>query len=60
MKIVQEILDKEHYIDQILTQKEFEALSDFMVLSCPCIINGKKINLGLKVELFEDAEDEEN
>jgi len=59
MKIVQEIFDKEHYIDQILSQEDFEALRDYMVLSFPCSIDGKKVNLGLKVELYEDGEDSE-
>lgn len=57
MKIVQEIFDKEYYVDQILSQQDFDALRDYMVLSFPCSIDGKKVNLGLKVELYDDVDD---
>jgi hypothetical protein len=56
MKIVQEIFEKEHYIDQIISQKELTLLQEFMVLSFPCVVDGKKVNLGIKVDMFEDDE----
>jgi len=56
MRIVQEIFENEHFVDQIISRKEMDLLKEFMVLSFPCTIDGQKVNLGLKIELYDYEE----
>lgn len=55
MRIVHEIFEGELYIDQYVSDQEFDILKDFGILSFPYFIGDQKINLGLKIgEEFDE------
>lgn len=60
MKIVQEKIDKEHFLELSLTPKEFDFLKEYMIISKKCFINGKETNIGVKMEIFEEFDETED
>lgn len=56
MRIVQEILDHEIFVDLCISQKEFESLKEYMIVSKKCFIDGAMCNLGIKLNVYEDEE----
>jgi hypothetical protein len=59
MRIVQEILDKEDYLEICISPRELEMLEEYMIISKKCLLNGTVTNIGVKLglEIGEDEED---
>jgi len=55
MKIVQEKVDKENYLELCLTKKEFDLALDYMIISTKCEINGIDTNIGVKLNLENEG-----
>jgi hypothetical protein len=58
MKIFQETLDNETYLDVMLTPYDLEMLTDHFVISQPHMVEGQMINLGITLALNSDECDE--
>lgn len=58
MRIVHEKGDKEPYIELIISEGEFSMMKDYMIISKICFINGEITNVGIKLELGENFDDE--
>lgn len=57
MKIVQDKLGKEFFLDLLLTKKECELLKEYMVISQQVKVNGKEVNVGIKISLEEEIKE---
>jgi hypothetical protein len=60
MKIVHEKLDRESFLEFSLTPQEYCAIKDYMIISKKCYIHGEETNIGIKLELYAENDDEEN
>ena len=58
MRIVQERVDRENYLELCITPKELQQLKDYLILSRPFIIQGMVTNVGIKLSLDEDLHEE--
>jgi hypothetical protein len=58
MKIVQEKVGKEKFIELSLNEKECEFIKDYMIITQKCMIEDKEFNVGVKLELHENDNDE--
>ena len=47
MKISKESVDKQKYIDILLSDKEVSLLKEYIVISAECYINGEPISIGI-------------
>ncbi|MFP3859253.1 MAG: hypothetical protein ACLFUW_00375 [Bacteroidales bacterium] len=57
MKIVQDKLGKEFFLDVLLTKKECELINEYMVISDQIDVNGKEVHVGIKLAMdLEDCE----
>ncbi len=57
MKIVQERVEKEDYLEMSLSLREHELLKEYMIISKKCYISGEMTNVGIKLQL--GAEDDQ-
>ncbi len=58
MKIVQERVDKEEFLELCITPHEYTLLKEYMIISKKCSIKGETTNVGIKLELHENLYDE--
>lgn len=58
MRIVQEKVDNEDYLELCISPREFEILQDYLIISKKWWIFGKETNVGIKLGLdMEDYEE---
>lgn len=60
MRILQERVDNEEYLELIISEREFSMIKEFMIISKRCLLNGELTNVGIKLELGENSDEEEN
>lgn len=58
MKIVQERVDREKYLEVCISEREFQMIKDYMIISKLCFLHGEYTNVGIKLELGEDSDEE--
>lgn len=58
MRIVQEKFEREEYLELCLSEREFDLIKEYMIISKKCLLNGEITNIGVKLEL--ELDDEEN
>jgi len=59
MRIVQENIDREDYLELCVTPKEIECLTDYMIISQKFYINGIVTNVGIKLEMEEEENEKD-
>jgi hypothetical protein len=58
MRIVQEKVDKENYLELCISPRELELLRDYMIISKKVFLEGEITNVGIKLGL--DVESDED
>lgn len=58
MKIVQERIDRENYLELSLTHKEFEIIKEYMIICKKCSIQGFETNVGVKLEIEAEGDED--
>jgi len=58
MKIVQERVEKEDYLELSISPLECDLIKKYMIISKKCYINGDITNVGVKLELGEMSYEE--
>ena len=58
MRIVHEKVDEEQYIELSISEREFVMMKEYMIISKICFLNGQLTNVGIKLELGENFDDE--
>ncbi len=58
MRIVNELVDEEHYIELSISEGEFSMMKEYFIISKICFINGELTNVGIKLELGENFDEE--
>lgn len=54
MKIVQEKVGRDKFIELSLTKKECQILEDYLIISQKTEIGNEEYNVGVKLELFDE------
>ena len=57
MKIVQEKIDRENYLEICISKKEFSLLHEYLIISESFSVLGDVTHIGIKLELTEDFDD---
>lgn len=57
MRIVQEKIDNENFLELSLTVKEFDYIKDFMIVSQIYDVYGNPTSIGVKLDFDEDSDD---
>jgi len=57
MKIVQESVDREEYLELCISPREYDLIKQFMIVSKKCYIKGDMTHVGIKLELGEYDEE---
>ncbi len=60
MRILQERVDNEEYLELSISESEFSMIKEFMIISKRCLLNNKLTNIGIKLELGENSDEEED
>ncbi len=58
MRILHERVDNEQYLELSISEREVAMIKEFMIISKRCFLNGKLTNVGVKLELGEDSDEE--
>jgi len=58
MRIVHEMIGKEHFLDICISERELELLTDYFILSKKVLFRDEETNIGIKLGL--DVEDDED
>jgi len=58
MRIVQEKVDRENYLELCVTPDEIDFLKETLIISKKCYIAGEITNVGIKLELHVDIDEE--
>lgn len=57
MKIVQERIESENYLEICISQKEFHLLHEYLIISESFSVLGEVTHIGIKLELTETLSD---
>lgn len=57
MRIVQEKVESENFIEISLSPKDFAFLKDYMIMSKKTFIENEPYNLSVKLGIYEDFDD---
>jgi len=58
MKIVQDKLGRENFLDVYLTKKECDLINEYMVISKKTEVNGEEVQVGIKLALFDKEKED--
>lgn len=58
MRIVQEKVDREQFLELRISEKELQLLKEYMMVSTICFVHGEVMRVGIKLELGEDYDEQ--
>lgn len=58
MRIVQEKVDREQFLELCISEREFHLIKEYMMVSKICFIHGEVMRVGIKLELGEECYEE--
>lgn len=59
MKIVHEKLGKEEFIEILIDKKDIQHIKEYFILQQPFYLESRPLNVGIKLRVHEDFEDDD-